>query len=147
MVKCHEILLALRKVVGMEVPQHGRVEAHDLVHLLARAALPDGHLAQELGQTAELLGVRAAPRVLRQAIRRLDGIRDLAHVAQHVVGRLRAEPVEQQEHAVPGHRVARVRHHPRCARTSSRALLDELEAAALHERDVVPLQLELEVEG
>ena len=49
---------------------------------------------------------------------------------------------------MPRHRVARVRDH---AQVREHVLhvrrLDELEAAALDERDVVPLQLELEVEG
>ena len=65
-----------------------------------------------------------------------------------LVRRARSDALEQQQHAVPGDGVARVLDH---AQVRQHVLdvrrLDELEAAALDERDVGARQLELEIEG
>ena len=66
-----EVLLALRVVVGMEVPQHRLVVADDRRHLLARARSSDATSAQERRRAAPSSFVYAPRRgYVRQALGR-----------------------------------------------------------------------------
>ena len=143
-----EVLLPFREVLAMDLPEHRRVEPDHARHLLARRHVVGRDLGDERRQPPEVLRVGAAARVGRQPLaHRLDR-RRLGEVREDVVRGLGADAVEQEEHPVPGHRVAGVGDDPEMRQHVLHVRrLDELEAAALDERDVGALQLELEVEG
>ena len=143
-----QVLLALGEVLGVEVAEHGRVEADHLGDLLAGGQGVGGELAQERGQVAELLRVRAAARVGREALGRARHVRRGGEVREDVLGGARPDVLEEEQHAMPRHRVARVGDHPEVGQHILHVRrLDELEAAPFDERDIGALELELQVEG
>ena len=141
-----EVLLPLGEVLTVDVTEHGGVEGDHLRHLLARRYRVGGDHAQHGREMAELLGVGSAARIRQQALRGLLHRGRRRQMAHQILRRPRPEPLEQQDHAVPRDRVARVRHDAQVRQDVLHVgRVEELEAAALDEGDVGALELELEV--
>ena len=143
-----QVLLALRVVLGVDVTHHRHVEADDRRDLVGNRDVVGSGLRQEVRQAHEILAERAAAGRRAQQLDRAGEIGRRRDVVEDVARGLRAEAVEEQEDAVPRHGVARIRDDTQVREhVLDVRRLDELEAAALHERDVVLLELELEIEG
>ena len=78
--KCSRSFSRLGKSSGVQMAEHGRVEAHHLLHLIARPQRLAGDVAQELRQPSELLRVGATPRVVGQPVGRVADVPRAAHV-------------------------------------------------------------------